>query len=548
MPELNWDVLASICGRVRDVPTILSMTLTCRTLHIIAVKRLLETQVVTLKDTRSILSFHHFINADRTTRLPFVRKLKIDILSERIDEDSRSEAVQSLLDILQQSTYLDSLALPHPNSTYRALGCDPRFPEIVARLSTLRDLALERWWAPIEEILTHTFSPLRALRISLDGLPGDAPLTPDRLYSLLQRVSPTLEVLQILGKAVSFVDRQRNDVTFPAMRSFEVAESCQLDWIWTADLVRMFPALDGTLAFEGLYYLFNGGVGRIHRENRESQLQKTWTCLERVIGDIEIVYSLGLVCPVRHLMLDRVCEHTKDWLGDILHNTFPTHVKLSIDLSHGMHILDDLLPPAIFPRLTHLILVFTFCDYTSLLDNSILADMQTTQWSAFLTEIITALEETRLTHLRIVLQCSMDQRNYMSRPYSKELVSAVRDLGEGPEALAVKFISTFPTLRYVFLMTTGDSNDDYVPPGVSPPAHDSGDYSYLVRQGQWLSSSGWRNVVGTPERLASDVMEELIEAEDLFLTKKDHVSDVCQHSVGILRAIGHPTDRFSFVC
>ncbi|KAH9899314.1 hypothetical protein C8Q73DRAFT_638635, partial [Cubamyces lactineus] len=171
----------------------------------------------------------------------------------------------------------------------------------------------------------------------------------------------------------------------PALRSFEVAGSHQLDWTWTEDLVRMFPALDGTLAFEGLYYPFQDGDGRIHDENRASQLQKTWTSLDRVVGDFEIVYSLGLVCPVRHLMLDRVCSHTKDWLSDVLHSTFPTHLKLSIDLSHGVRTLDDLLPPEIFPVLTHLVLVITFCDYMSfLIENSVLADMQTTQWSAFL--------------------------------------------------------------------------------------------------------------------------------------------------------------------
>ncbi|KAH9899313.1 hypothetical protein C8Q73DRAFT_314747 [Cubamyces lactineus] len=169
MLDLDWDVLASVCGRVQDVRTILSLSLTCRTLHTVATKRLLETQTVTLKDSRSMLSFHHFINADRGARLPFVRKLRIDILPGRIDEDSRSEAVQSLLDLLQEATHLESLALPHPNSTHRGLGCDPRFPEIVARLSTLRALALERWWAPIEGILSNTTSPLRTLRISLDG-------------------------------------------------------------------------------------------------------------------------------------------------------------------------------------------------------------------------------------------------------------------------------------------------------------------------------------------------------------------------------------------
>ncbi|KAJ8494415.1 hypothetical protein ONZ51_g2303 [Trametes cubensis] len=527
MLELNWDVLAYVCGCVRDVPTILSISLASHTLRAVAVKRLLETQVVVLKDTRSIWSFHRFVTADDMIRLPFVRKLKLDILPGRLDEDARAEIVQFLLDLLQQATHLESLVLSHPNSTYRELGCDPRFPEAITRCSTLKELAVERWWAPMEEILSNTLSLLKTLRISLDELPNShgGRLTPTRIYSLLGRISPTLEVLEVLGQAVTFVDRDQNNVIFPALRSFEVVSSSQFDWIWTEDMVRMFPALNGTLAFEGLYHPFQDGDGRIRKRNWASQLQKTWNSLDRVIGDVDVVDKLGLACPVRHLMLDGVCKHSKDRVRDVLHHTPPTHLKLSIDLSHGVHIFNGLLPQEVFPRLTHLVLMFSFCDYSSIIINDDdLADMQTAQWPALLTEVIAALDGARLTHLRLVVKCSMDLTNYPSVPYSKGFVDDVRNLGEGHEALASKFMKLFPTLRYVFLMTTGDRNDDFFPPGVDPPTNESGDYSFLVTQGQWLSSSGWRSVDGTPERLMSDVVDELIEAYDLILAKKDHSS------------------------
>ncbi|KAJ8494416.1 hypothetical protein ONZ51_g2302 [Trametes cubensis] len=533
MPELDWDALTSICNHVRDVPTISSISLTCRTLRAVAAKRLLETHVVVLTDTRSIMSFHKFVNADRATRLPFVRRLRIDVLPGRIDEGTREEAVQSLLDLLQQATHLKSLVLPRPESTYRALGSEPRFLGAISHLSTLRELALERRWAPNEEIVSNTPSRLRTLRVSLAILSDSDAwfLEPVHLYSLLERIAPTLEVLEVLDRPVAFDNRGINSVVFPAIRSFRVVAVSHMTPVWTEDLVQMFPVLDGTLAFEGLHCPYKEAHRRVRELNRTSQLQKTWKSLDRVIGHVNVICMLGLSCPARHLMLDGICGHSKGQLGDALATILPTHVKLSVDLSHGMHIFEGLLPPEVAPRLTHLVLFLSFCDYKSMLiDDDDLVDMKTAQWPAFLAEVMAALNGTRLTHLRIVLRCSITLDNWPSgsTPYSKDFLTAIRNVGEGPEGSASELMGAFPTLQYVFLTTTGDLNNDWVPHDASPPPFGPEEHASLVRQGQWLSSSGWRSVSGTPERLASDVEELLIEANDLILTEGDHVSETLQ--------------------
>ncbi|KAI0327192.1 hypothetical protein GY45DRAFT_1327894 [Cubamyces sp. BRFM 1775] len=527
MPELNWDILSSMCGHMRDAPTLLSISLTCRTLRAVAAKRLLETQVVSLTDTRSILSFHQFVNADRAARVPFVRKLKIDVVPGQIAEDIRAKVVQYLLDLLTQATSLESLVLPHPNPTYRALGCDPRFLAVISQLSTLRELALEHWWAENEEIVSNTPSPLRTLRISLAILShsDDRLLEPDRLYNLLERLAPRLEVLEVLDRAVAFDDRSHNGVVFPAMRSFKVVTFSHVNLVWTEDLVQMFPALDGTLSFDGLHCPFKEAHRRARELNRASQLQKTWKSLDRVVGDVNVICMLGLSCPVRHLMLGGVCGHSKDQLGDTLRTTPPTHLKLSIDLSHGMHIIEDLLPPEVGPRLTHLVLFLSFCDYKSMIiDDDDLVQMQTAQWPAFLAQVIAALEGARLTHLRIVLQCFINRDNWPpgSAPYSTDFLTALRTIGE--EELASEFMSAFPTLQYVFLTTTGDSDDNWALPEAGYSTPDSEEDDSLMLQGQWCSSSGWRSVNGTLERLASDEEEELIEVNDLILMKEDHAA------------------------
>ncbi|KAH9899312.1 hypothetical protein C8Q73DRAFT_679426 [Cubamyces lactineus] len=528
MPELDWDILTSVCGHVRDVATILSISLTCRTLRAVAVKRLLETQFVVLTDTRSILSFKQFVNADRT-RLPSVRKLRIDILPGRIDEDTRAEAIQSLLDLFQRATHLESLVLPHPESTYRALGSEPRFLEAISRLSTLCELALEQRWAPNEEIVSNTPSRLKTLRVSLAILfSSDAWFSePAQLYSLLERIAPTLEVLEVLDRPVAFDNRDGNSVVFPALRSFRVVAVSHMTLVWTEDLVRMFPVLNGTLSFEGLHCPYKEAHRRARELNQASQLQKTWKSLDRVVGHVNVICMLGLTCPVRHLMLNGICKHSMGQLGDTLATTLPTHVKLSVDLSHGMHIFEDLLPPEVAPRLTHLVLFLSFCDYKSMLiDDDVLVEMKGAQWPVFLAEVIAALNGARLTHLRIVMQCCINRDNWPSgfAPYSPDFLTALKAIGEGPEDTASNFMSALPTLQYVFLTTTGDSNDDWVPPKARSPSPNSEEYEPLVLQGQWRSSSVWRNVNGSLERLASDEEEELIEANDLTLTMEDHAT------------------------
>lgn len=390
MPELHWDVLTSICHHVRDIPTILSISLVCRTLRTIAARRLLDTQVVVL-DAQSITSFRQFIDADRAARLPFVRKLKIDLpwcwSSRCLKEEVRPGFVQFVLDLLEQATRLESLILPHPSSTYSGLDCDDRFLTAITRLSSLCELALEEGWTPMEEILGNTCSALKILRVH----PGtsrsaDPFLNCDVLFSLLQHIAPTLETLEVVAQVVSLSHNPQTNHVFPAMRSFKVDTLTRMASIRTESLIQLFPALDGTLAFYSLYPTPNSvEEGReAHELNRASQMRRTWKSLDRVVGDVRLIYALGLVCPVRHLMIDGVSRHTKYQLDDILLNARPTHLKLTLDLARGIGVLENLLPPEVASELTHLVLFLSCASYNTITGEDETVAMQTLEWATLL--------------------------------------------------------------------------------------------------------------------------------------------------------------------
>ncbi|KAJ8494433.1 hypothetical protein ONZ51_g2301 [Trametes cubensis] len=548
MPELPWDALISICGHVQDAPSLLSISLTCHTLHIIAVQRLLESQVIAL-NVKSIHSFRQFIDADREARLPFVRRLSIDLpwcwYCRCLSEDNRPGFIQFVLDLLEQAACLESLVLPHPDETYRGLGCDGRFLTTIIRLATLRELALEEKWTPISEILRNTSSPLKNLRIHPGSIttrsaawslfPGD-----DSLFSLLQHIAPTLETLEVVKQAVSLPHSPPNNLVFPAVRSVKIDVLTQMGSIRTESLVQLFPALDDTLAFYRLDLISsNVEEGReAHEINRESQLRRTWKYLDRVVGDVRLIYALGLVCPVRHLMIDGVSRHTKYQLDDILLNAHPTHLKLTVDLSRGIGVLDDLLLPQVASdsRLTHFVLFLSCAKYFTIAEEDDIAAIQMLEWTTLLAKVIAALDKTRLSHLRVVLQCSTDEWGYTSVPYSEDFMRAARHFGEGPMALQVayNFMNALPTLQYVFLMTSGESHLPLESTRDSSE-HRSGASGHSTAQdqslaqnansGEWLASSGWRNtrsMDGIPEQLTSDMVEYLIEAEDLILSRQDH--------------------------
>lgn len=109
-PLLDLDVLELICHSIRHTQTVLSFSLVSHALHDIAVKRLLSMEPVSLKDERTIRTFHAFILANPESRLPFLRALNISVTE--VETQFVQDISQFILDVLERATHLETLTLP----------------------------------------------------------------------------------------------------------------------------------------------------------------------------------------------------------------------------------------------------------------------------------------------------------------------------------------------------------------------------------------------------------------------------------------------------
>lgn len=362
MREYNFDVLEVVCGLLDHVPTILSFSVVSRCFRTMAVKRLLIRKPILLRDARSVLAFHKFVFADPQSRLPFCRALELEI--PKMDEDVRKEVVQCILSILGRATSLESLNLPDANYTLQHLA-DPRIPQAIAQLSTLRELVLLGSCRDEDIIVkaTQSLPTLTTLHLSLCslGTPGGDTSTA-AVDQYLAPFAPTLEALTITDATLPLNDR---GMQFPALRSLSALFDPEV--LRTDILVQKFPAL------KDLDVWFSspptGGYWR-HEASRSANQQwqereRSWDRLERLIGQPSAIFVLGLTCPVRHLMVEAHIpgEDSREEMAEILLTTPPSHLKLSIWLGRYGYTLQGFFPTEQVQRLTHLALVIIYDNF-----------------------------------------------------------------------------------------------------------------------------------------------------------------------------------------
>ncbi|OJT02341.1 hypothetical protein TRAPUB_7124 [Trametes pubescens] len=524
---LNLDLLGLVCDATDDVSTVLSLSLVSHAVRAVAVKRLLSMGPVMLKDEQTIRAFHQFVFADAESRLPFLRALDISV-TNIVEEQARQEVVKCLLDLLEGVTRLKCLTLPNPRWTLDNLE-DSRIPEAVARISTLRELCLGSDSDEMAAIVrsTRSASCLRVLRLSLSSLSstrgfGHGVKIGD-LDECLIHLAPTLEVL-ILGLTTGTIQFDTKGAQYPALRSLT---TCVESGLTRMDiLVHKFPALDGTLdigSMVGEQQDDEPKQQRIRASNQEEQKRRSWRHLDCVRGDVFALFVLGLTCPVRRLMVDGFQGHKKNQLVEILRSSPPTHLKLSVILDHDHEdddddkVFQDLFPPEVLPRLTHLVLLFDYA--VSVHDNdSDEDDVKSMRWSAMLAEIIGSISALHLTHLRLVVHYSIDMSDEDAEfmPFSREFVRDTVNINH--QHLATELMHAIPSLEHIFVSTGGEKIK-----------HLFGYYTPKVRtRGRWFAHSAWRNgrggslVAVTSERRDENVMERMLLDEDMTLSDIDN--------------------------
>ncbi|KAI0763085.1 hypothetical protein BD413DRAFT_215022 [Trametes elegans] len=363
-----------------------------------------------------------------------------------------------LLEILERVVNLKSFELSNPFSTLESLGDShgEGVAEAIVKFPSVQNLALGAGFPSTRTVIRTMHSRPRKLSISLYW---DGPIcTVDDLDELLSNLAPTLEVLDM----VSSLDCHVSHHSVPVMRSVKLSRCTDAAAFHDAFL-HTFPVLDGTLKIGHIDDdLVHQPEQRWHlrAQNCNKQQDKAWASLDRVIGSVLALHVSGLMCSVRHLMIEDVCQDYKDEIVAILRDISPTHLQLSITSSHGtLPVLDSgLFLHEGVPRLTHLVLRF----YYHNLDDGRGDTALNTTWDSCIPMLTSSLCPLHLTHLRLSVEYAIDLVDD-AEPYSRNSVRSVRHLDHS--ATATMLAVAHPSLQHVFIMSGGSFNAEVVPPG-----------------------------------------------------------------------------------
>ncbi|KAL1949176.1 hypothetical protein VTO73DRAFT_10982 [Trametes versicolor] len=508
--RLDLDSLDIVFTFVDDLQTLLSCSLTCHAFREIAAKKVLAVRAVDLRDERSIRAFHAFLFADTSARAPYVHIINLSI--EDVDDESYVAVAQLVVDIFKHALYLERLYIPFGEETFACLG-NPDVHKTIGKLTRLQELSIPLWSGYTEQILLTIRSPLRIIRVSLKQIwtvERTTWITPTRLHEVIGAFSQTLESLGVTERAIKF-DPDSKGPQYLAVKSVEFFGTRGPPWMNV--LAHMFPNLSTTLELgDGDHLLVDDDAEqqRVRLVNKGEQARGVrWEKIGTVIGDTLTLYMLGLTCPIETLMVNSSCAHLKDRLVAVLRDSLPTHLKLTIILSHGVGAFEETFPVEVVPRLTHLVLFVVY--------------------PVGGISLIGAIRHLRLTHLRLVIYYNVDLVDENAPAYSKGFVRSLRE--HNPSSVAAALMEAVPTLRYVFLTFGGQYE-------VSVQQYDEEvkeDRTVIGLRGHWMTSSGWASVEGEGAELGSkartgsrpfkklgdEVAEKAVEDEGLLVSRED---------------------------
>lgn len=372
MAQLNFDVLHAICDFIDEVPDVLSYSLTCSALRPIAVERRLNMRTIILDCEDSVRGLYNFIFVDEKRRGPHIRSIAIPVDGEL--PDASEELLDRLLAVLASATHAHTLSIYVPHGQL-CLFNHPAFLPAIARITSIQELGIMASLAQTNSLLGSTRSALKAFRHD-DGFEGG-----EGVDLLLLNIAPQLtSTIQEMEISLDFLRMAfRSCISFPAVRSLSLPVVREL--LHLGILLAVFPALDNTLLIHDLIPNYSDDdLADSRARNHAVQETRAWKGLDRVTATPDMLYALGLTCPIRHLTfrigLNKTSARTlapSDSNMRALQKYKPTHLALtSICLPDE---LSSILSRSLFPedavsRLTHLIVK---ADYT---DNRVRAPVE----------------------------------------------------------------------------------------------------------------------------------------------------------------------------
>ncbi|KAI0651190.1 hypothetical protein C8Q79DRAFT_17688 [Trametes meyenii] len=307
-PRLNHDVLLHIAS-LADRNTLCVLTETCQLLSRHAARFLLE-DAVSLKTDKQIMSFLHFVQRDRQHRVPHIHTL---ILFSHVKPSSLvlkriGPALRLLFRHLSSpGGALRSLIMYRVERLVRA---NPELADLIASLETLEEIRASGVGQFSATMLQASRSHLQdaVLAIDLDEVDDEEDLR-EGWYPLplLRNSQQSLQQLSIWYS-----------LSAPAGLCFPNVDSLELTRVIlpaTQHYVRAFPNLRNLtmtdcgpppippqIGLELELFFLN-----LTRNRREQESFGTWQELSRYEGSALMLYLMGILCPIRSLVI-----HDKD--------------------------------------------------------------------------------------------------------------------------------------------------------------------------------------------------------------------------------------------
>ncbi|KAM5536470.1 hypothetical protein V8D89_009906 [Ganoderma adspersum] len=483
MPGLNLDVLCLVSSFITDVPDVLAFSLTCSTLRSPAIYRRLSMRPVTITSGTSINTLHDFIFVDKAARGPHIHAITIPQEATPLLQGSPEELLRRLLTILSAASRVHTLSICLPARISSSPLASPLIVPAIARLTGIQHLTLVAPFERANALLRCIRSPIKVFRygsLYKDLYPhSNANLigSSTRLSAIHRRMAMRLEmdeegltledVASHLSRTLCHLElphlclprrafQQVQPGPFLAVRSLvlrDITEIVRLDVI-----LHILPNLDGVLIAEASPLFYKCVRDREHVEgvreaNQLAQERHTWKKLDRVVSTPLMLYTLGLTCPIHHLVLDlspcggsllersdALVQHAR-WA--VLRDHTPTHLTVrGLHFPAGLAHLDDLFSGdwALAPT-TH---VVVDAEYNSVDDDGKLL------WPDDVLETLLArIEYPRLTHVHIVTSGLISDAD----AFSASVHHGIRDLSL--ERLATQFQHAVPSLTHIFLTSRG---------------------------------------------------------------------------------------------
>ena len=359
--HLNLDVLGLICSSLTERADVLSFSATCSALRLMAAGTALSMGPIVIHSEQTVRKLHAFVFADLAGRAPHIHALDISARISSLPIPTRESMAVIADQFIALLDYSRSLAWLQLSINEQPFLRHASVLSAIARLRSLRTLTIQSCNNNLPSWLHTLQSPLTALSIAdYHGSPRTLAL----VASSIARFAPSLVCLKLARLQFTLLP-------IPVIQTFTTLRSLTLDHTEGLPeldtLISLFPNLDTLSWGVMLHHSPDHALTSARNRNHQVQERQAWRYLHWVACETEMLYALGLSCPIRHLIVDNSPAGLwNDILAKCLLDNAPMCLRLSMQVedfdTEGPEQLQKMFPMtgSVLLHLTHLVLFLPY--------------------------------------------------------------------------------------------------------------------------------------------------------------------------------------------